>query len=160
MPAISSSGASAMTPALLRAVLLTEISLAHGGISPARLRIGAGDDPAVDEHGEAVGEREHRLHVVLDQQDRHAALELAEHLHHPRRFLWPHAGHRLVEEQEPRPRDERHRNLKLAVLAMTESRDAHARAVHESDAGQRHLRGLAQLILAARVAPEAKRVAA
>ena len=27
-------------------------------------------DAAVDEHADAVGEREHRLHVVLDEQDR------------------------------------------------------------------------------------------
>ena len=101
--------------------------MANGGVGPDRFRLTAGNDAAIDQHGQAIGEREHRLHVVLDQKDGHAALELAEHLHHARGLFRPHAGHRLVEQQKPRPGRERHGDFKLPVLAVAELVDAHAR---------------------------------
>ena len=50
-------------------LLLAEIGLPHLRIGPDRLRRAGRDDAAIDQNGDAVGEREHRLHVVLDQQD-------------------------------------------------------------------------------------------
>src|SRR5260370_22669721 len=53
------------------------------------------DDPAIDQDRDAVGERKHRLHVVLDQHDRDLLAQLLEQLHHARGFGDAEAGHRL-----------------------------------------------------------------
>ena len=57
------------------------------------------------------------------------------------------------------PRRQRHGDLELAVLAVAQVGDDRIGAVGEADAGERGARGLAQLGLAARVAPEAEGVA-
>src|SRR5712692_11272389 len=71
-------------------LLLAEIGLAHLGIGADRLRGAGRDDAAIDQDRDPVGEREHRLHVVLDQQNRELALELAQHLDHARALVRPH----------------------------------------------------------------------
>ena len=103
-------------------VLLAEIGLAHLLVGADRRRLARRDDAAVDQHADAVREREHRVHVVLDQEDRQVALELAQQRDHAHGFLRAHAGHRLVEQQHARPGRERHRDLELAVLAMAHAR--------------------------------------
>src|SRR5215203_3317417 len=87
-------------------LLLAEISLANFGIRPDRSGVAGGDDAAVDQHGDAVGEREHRRHVVLDQEDGQFALEFAQSLDHSRGFVGAKAGHRLVEKKHARLRGE------------------------------------------------------
>ena len=87
------------------------------------------------------------------------AFELAQHRHHARGFVRAHAGHRLVEQKQPRLRGERHGDLELAVLAVAEPVDAHGGARAEPDALERGLRRLAQAVVAPRVVPEAERVA-
>ena len=138
--------------------LLAEISLTHGGVGPNLRRIARGDDPAIDQNGDAVGEREHGFHIVLDQENSDAAFEFAQHRHHARRLVRAHAGHRLVEQQEPRPRGERHGDLELALLAVAEPVDAHSGARAEPDAFERGLRRSAQAVVAPRVIPETERV--
>ena len=140
------------------AFLLAQIGFAHSGVGPNFRRIARGDDPAIDQNGDAVGEREHRLHVVLDQENSDAAFELAQHRHHAGGFVRTHAGHRLVEQKEPRPRRQRHGDFELALLAVTEPVDAHGGARAEPDALERGLRRRAQAVVEPRVVPEAERV--
>ena len=98
-------------------------------------------------------EREHRVHVVLDQKDGEAAFELPQHVDEARGFLGPHAGHRLVEQQQARPVGERHGDFKLPPLAVAEIGDQHVGARGEPDAIERRARRLAQR----RLAPRASR---
>ena len=77
----------------------------------------------------------------------------------PRGFFRPHAGHRLVEQQQARPGRQRHGDFKLAALAVAEFGDRHVGALREADASKRVTRRLAQFALAPRVAPEAERMA-
>ena len=56
---------------------VAEIRGAHVAIGADRLGVAAGDHASVDEHRDAIGELEHRVHVVLDEQDAVAALERA-----------------------------------------------------------------------------------
>src|SRR6476620_7824818 len=60
----SSSSASAIARHRL---LLAEIGAAHVGVGADRVRLAGCDDPPIDQHGDLVGEREHRIHVMLDQ---------------------------------------------------------------------------------------------
>jgi hypothetical protein len=53
----------------------------------------------VEQHADAVGQREHGVHVVLDQQDAVLPLQALQQGHDLRRFDRPHAGHRLVQQQ-------------------------------------------------------------
>src|SRR5437879_3964815 len=46
-------------------VRVAQIGPPHLGIASDRVRSVRGDDPAMDQHRDPVGEREHRLHVVL-----------------------------------------------------------------------------------------------
>src|SRR5215472_16303249 len=68
----SSSELSAMT-----LLLLAEIGLPYLSIGPDRLRRAGRDDAAIDQDRDPIGQREHRLHIVLDQQNGEFALELA-----------------------------------------------------------------------------------
>ncbi len=70
---------------------------AHGRGNVAR------DHGAVDHHGDAVGHAEHRVHVVLDQQDGVSRLEARQQFEHALRFLGAHARERLVQQQHARP---------------------------------------------------------
>src|SRR5712691_11683667 len=80
-------------------LLLAEISLPHLVVRADRLRRAGRDDTAIDQDGVPVGEGEHRLHVVLDQQYGQLALELAQDLDHACALVRPHPGHRLVEQE-------------------------------------------------------------
>src|SRR5437764_11676685 len=77
-----------------------------------------GDDAPVDQHRDAVGEGEHGVHVVLDENERLAALEEGEQRDHALSLLHPHSRHRFVEQQEARARRERGRDLERALLAV------------------------------------------
>ena len=74
-------------------------------------------------------------------------------------FVGPKAGHRFVKQEQPRLGGERHRDFKLAVLAVAEPVDACAGARLQPDGGERSQRRLAQRSVAPRVPPEVKRVA-
>ncbi len=106
-----------------------------------------------------VRQREDRIHVVLDQHDRKAAFELTQGVDQARGFIRPHAGHGFVEQQKPRLGDERHRDLELAALAVTEVGDEHIGTRGKPEAIERGLRRVTERRLAPRVAPEAERVA-
>src|SRR5688572_33370867 len=101
---------------------LAKVGPAHFRVRPDLLGQAGGDDAAVDQHRDAVGELEHRVHVVLDQDHGLAALERGEELDHALRLVDTHAGHWLVEQEQARTRGERHRYLELAMLAMRQVR--------------------------------------
>src|SRR3546814_7570126 len=69
---------------------------------------------------------------MFDQQHRNAALDALEHLHHAGRILRPHAGHRLVEQQQFRVGGQCHGDFELAVLAMAQHAGGHLRASGEN----------------------------
>src|SRR5215469_6276473 len=96
MPSTASTG-SAMDD-----LLLPEISVADLGVLPNIFGFARGDHPAINQNRNAVGKREYRLHVMLDQQDRQLLLELAQRRNHARRLLRSEAGHGLVKQQHAR----------------------------------------------------------
>src|SRR6185437_6103998 len=51
----------------MRGLRLAEISLAHLRVGADRGRAAGRNSAAIDQHGDPVGQREYRLHVVLDQ---------------------------------------------------------------------------------------------
>ena len=57
-----------------RSSLFAEIGLAHRRIGTDRGRVAGRDDAAIDQDADAIRQREHRIHVVLDQEDRDARL--------------------------------------------------------------------------------------
>src|SRR5688500_3448263 len=87
--------------------LLAQVGLAHLFVHFYLAGHVRGDDPAVNQHRDAVGEAEYRIHVVLDQDDGLRLLQLLQQRDHALRFVGAHAGHRLVEEQEARTGGER-----------------------------------------------------
>ena len=89
------------------------------GDQPLELVRGAlGDEPAVVEHGDPVGELVGLLEVLRGEEDRHAARdELADDLPHRAPAARVQAGRRLVEEDDPRVADERHREVEPAPHA-------------------------------------------
>ena len=88
---------------------------------------------AADQDGDAVGEREHRGHVVLDQHHGELALEAEQQVDLPLGFLAADAGHRLVEQKQRRLHGERDGKLERALLAVRQFAGADVGAV--GDAG-------------------------
>ena len=81
-------------------------------------------------------------------------LSVGEEADHALRLVRAHAGHRLVEQQQARPRRERHRDLELALLAVGEVRGEHVGARAEADLLEDRARRVAQR--ARRRAPAAR----
>src|SRR6185295_6874224 len=98
--------------------LVSKIGAAHVLVGADLGRSAACDDPAVHQHGDPVGEAEDRVHVVLDQQHRHAAAEPADERDHALRFLRAHPGHWLVKQHEPRLRGERKSDFQRTLFAV------------------------------------------
>ena len=100
-----------------------EIGLAHDGRGDHRLRLAVGDELAVVQHDDAVGELAHDVHLVLDQQDGLVALalELADQLEDHRHVGGAHAGGRLVEHVDARLERHQHRDLELALVAVRQA---------------------------------------
>ena len=96
---------------------------------------------------------------MLDQHDGDFAPQLLQQLHHARGFGDAEAGHRLVEQQQLRLGRERDREFELALLAMAQFGHQHVGALAEPDALSAPPARLAQMLLLARIAPEAERVA-
>jgi hypothetical protein len=98
---------------------VAQVGRLHLVVGAHGLRRVAGDHAAVDHHRDAVGDAEHRVHVVLDQQDRVAGLQLAAAVRqHALGLLGAHAGQRLVEQQHLGLGGQAHGDLELAPLAV------------------------------------------
>ena len=75
---------------------------------------------ALHEHGERVGGGKDRIHIVLDQNNRVIACEIAQERDDALRLFEPHAGERLVEEKQVGAARDQHRDFELALLAARE----------------------------------------
>ena len=95
-----------------------------------------GEQPAQVQHADAVGEAEHDVQVVLDEQDRDLAWEGLHQLGEAAALGGGHAGGRLVEQQQRRAGRQGHRHLELTALAVAELADAGRGAPVETDLGQ------------------------
>src|SRR6266850_4255262 len=95
---------------------------------------------------------------MLDQDDGLAALERSQQPDHVLRLVDAHAGHRLVEEQQPGPRGERHGHFELARLAVREIAGKDVHSFLEADFFEHPARRSGERRIAARVAPEAEAV--
>src|SRR5258706_7298530 len=83
-----------------------------------------GDELPLVQHHDAIGERAHDIHLVLDEQHRLVALRLdvADEVEDHRYLVDAHAGGRLIEHEHLRLERERDRDLELALVAVRERR--------------------------------------
>src|SRR5262245_20821259 len=112
---------------------MTEVHLAHLGIRLHLVRRAFEDYVAAMEDGDAVGEAERHVHVVLDHQERYLARQPPDRLRDPLPLARREARARLVEEQHTGIRVERERELELAPLAVGKEARRRLRAVFEAD---------------------------
>src|SRR5258708_6796975 len=97
-----------------------ELSLAEGEIRRRRLgRTGVTHAPGVGQVG-AVGEREHQVEVVLDDEDRDLAAQLIERLEHFLHHRRREPLERLVEEQQAHVARKRARDRHHLLFATPE----------------------------------------
>ena len=92
------------------------------------------------QHGDAVGELHHHLHVVLDDQDGEILGDPPHQLHGVVRLGRAHAGGRLVETEQLRLGRERDADLEIALLAVGEIGGELARLVEQPDRVERGFR--------------------
>ena len=83
-----------------------------------------GQHRAFGHHRHPVGDREHEVHVVLDQQHGVLARQALQQRDHALRFLGAHAGQRLVQQQHLGLAGQRHGDLELALLAVRQGTPA------------------------------------
>jgi hypothetical protein len=90
-----------------------------------------GDDAALVEHGDALGNGEDHLHVVLREEKGEAALarDALDELDRLPRLLGRHAGRGLVEEEDLRLEGEGDAELELLLVAVREEARDLARLV-------------------------------
>ena len=117
-------------------------------------------EAAAHQHRDAVGEAEHRVHVVLDEQHRRLRAHLVDEGNHARRFLRAHARHRLVEQHELRPRGEGKAHFEHALLAVRQRHRHGAQACLQADLGTDGPGLVEQCALVRHGAPEAEARAA
>ena len=88
---------------------LAEIGCNNCGIRNRLMRASFRDDLAVTQHHDSIADRGDHIHVVLDNQDRNVPLlaGVQDETCDVFLFLVIHAGHRLVEDEEPRLSGER-----------------------------------------------------
>src|SRR6266516_1944951 len=103
--------------ALYDMALLPEIDLMHASVLGELLRRHLDQHCALHQHGDALREAEHEVHVVLDDQDGDVPGQIVEHLEDAVRFDRGDARGRLVEEQHPGIQAERDRDFDQALLA-------------------------------------------
>ena len=93
-----------------------------------------GDHAPVVQHGDVIGDGHHHVHVVLDQDDRDAAVrQQADQRLEVLDLAMREAGRRLVEQQQPRLERERPRDLEAALVAEGQIARLLGRVVGEAD---------------------------
>src|SRR5467141_2254444 len=92
------------------------------------------DDPAGVEADHALREAHHRLHDVLDHDDRDPGrIQVEQYFQDFVDFVAGEPGHRLVGDQQPRPRRHRARQIELAQLDLRQAVRRRLRLVREAD---------------------------
>jgi hypothetical protein len=131
---------------------VAEIGLHHRRVGGDRGWRAARDDAPLVEDMDMLGEADHRLHHVLDQQDGDAAVaDRPHHAHDLRHLGRVQPRHHLVEQQQPRRGGERAGELE--TLATRDREVARAHVEHRAHAdGARDALGRRLGLGAARVA--------
>src|SRR5271163_1204960 len=128
----------------LRELLVAEIGGANSLVDADIPRRSGCEDAAIYQHADAIGEREHGVHVVLDQQYREFPLQLADELDAGFRFLRTEAREGLVEQQQLGRARERDGYFEQPLLAMRQGAGAKGCAPREADARERRIGGVVQ----------------
>src|SRR5262245_35646755 len=137
------------------AASVPEVHAAHVGVLADVCRRALGEDLAVVQHGDAVGDAHHDLHVVLDHDDGDLPGELAHEGGRALRLVGAHARGGLVEEEELRVRGERDADLEVALLAVRQLGAAHVALGAEAQVSEDLLGALVHRGEPVGVAPEA-----
>src|SRR6185503_15176474 len=125
----------------------SEVGLLHDRRGNHGRRIAVGHELALVQDDDAVGERAHHVHLVLDQQDGLVALRLdgADQVEDHRHFVDAHARGRLVEHEHFRLEREQDRHFELALVAVRQRRRGEVRLVGQRDALEEVARAAGQL---------------
>src|SRR6188768_3038302 len=97
-----------------------EVDLADARVVAHRRGRPLGDEFAARQHDDAVGMGEDDVHAVLGEEDAYRLLvrQAALQRHQLVPLAWPHAGGRLVHEEQARPVGERDRQLDALDVAV------------------------------------------
>ncbi len=134
--------------------LLPEVGFLDLGIVADLVRRTRGDDGAVDEHRDAVGQPEDDAHVVLDDHQGAPLAHLADEIDRPVGLVPAHASRRLVEEDHVGPAGDRDGDFERALLGIGEDAGQHVFAVDQVEVRQDALGARVGLRRAVDVAPE------
>lgn len=118
------------------AIVLPQIDAADLRVGLNRGRRAVGDEPAVMQHEDPVRQAEDHLHLVFDKENGAVRREALDERHHLLRLLRPHAGGRLVQEQQLRIGDKGDGDLQGALLAMGEIAGAPGAAMGEANSAR------------------------
>ena len=98
--------------------MLPEVGAANLRIAANLAHAATGNDPAVDEDGNAIGERKDRIHVVLDEQDGRFVPQLIQQPREALRTFRAHSSHRFIEQERSWAKSQRDRDFEPAAFAM------------------------------------------
>src|SRR5260370_1685643 len=99
-------------------LLSTEISLARALVGGTLWRTAGCEDRTLRHHRDIVGNPEDDLHVVLDDDDVDHPRKLADFRNRALGLAGAHSAGRLVEQKQPRVRDQRHADLEQRHIAV------------------------------------------
>src|SRR5260221_2335518 len=118
------------------AMRLAQVHGAHAAIG--RDLVGAALDQhlSLHQHRDAIGEAEHQIHVVLDDEDRDIAGQRTEDFEDAAGILRRHARRRLVEQQDARVESQRDGDLHKALPFVRQVLHARARVILELERGE------------------------
>src|SRR4051812_37549652 len=112
-----------------------KVGFLHFGVLDDLRRHALADDLAGVEAHHALREAHHRLHDVLDHDDRDArSVEIEQDVQHLVDFAARKAGHRLVGDEQARARRHGARQLELSQLDLRQAVRRRVRLVGETDA--------------------------
>src|SRR5579875_3172334 len=117
------------TSSRLMGCLASEVGGAHIGVSLDRVGCTFGDLAAVEQDGDAIGEAENHVHVVLDDDDGETGRDAPQETHGIGSFGRAHARGRLVEQQDLRLRRQGQPDLEPPFFAIGELGGRHIEAV-------------------------------
>src|ERR1700722_8246183 len=122
--------------------LLAEIDFFDALIARHFLWFAFDKKSAIDQNRNAVGERKHQIHVVLDQQYGYVGGQRADGGEQFVAFRFGHARRRLVEQKKLGPAGKRESDFQKTLLAVRQSRGPLVHDIAEAKA----LHGLGDLI--------------
>ena len=112
-----------LLPTAQRGGAVAEIGLDHARIARDALRRALGDDAALGQHIDALGQADDRLHHVLDQKDRDAAVaDGADDRDHVADLRRVEPGQHLVEQEQLRLGRKRARKLEALAAGDRQAR--------------------------------------